>query len=66
MDNNNKNPLWMPKGSVRAVIGLCITIGFLGYTFMSGQVSPEVLTGIVGMVIGFYFGAKTGSEKPES
>ena len=62
---NNNNPLWMPKGSVRSILALGLAFGTLTYGFIFKQF-PQELIGIVGTIIGFYFGTRSGKEKPES
>ena len=53
-----ENPLWMPRGSVRALV----TIGIL-YTdyslLVNGYTLPDWLQIATGTVLGFYFGART-------
>ena len=65
MPENNKNPLWLPVGSVRAIIALTVVGAGVGMFIAKGNV-PEALVGIIGLVIGFYFGKKAGEEKPQS
>lgn len=56
-----KYPLGLPAGSIRAVIALLFVMTILLYGGESTKL-PEWLTGIVGTIIGFYFGDRT-SEK---
>ena len=46
---NAENPLYLPAGSVRAVLALGLTAAFV-----AGAVQLEVLA----LVLGFYFGQK--------
>ena len=48
---DNKNPLWMPSGSVRAIIALMVVAG---YIILNGTVDKD----LVMLVLGFYFGSK--------
>lgn len=50
-------PLWMPKGSVRALIALA-AIGSMCYMGISNATfeMPEFMMTTVGIIIGFYFG----------
>lgn len=55
------NPLGLPKGSIRAIIALLFVMTILISARDSASL-PEWLAGIVGTIIGFYFGDRT-SEK---
>lgn len=46
---DDKQPLWLPQGSVRAIIALGLVAAFV-----FGKIGPE----IIAAVIGFYFGSK--------
>lgn len=52
-------PLYLPKGSIRAILALSL-IGTLMYVVVVGYEVPDALLGLVGAVIGFYFGGKNG------
>jgi hypothetical protein len=52
-------PLGMPNGSIRALIALLFVIIILLY----GEQPQPWLMGIVGTIIGFYFGERMGKEK---
>jgi len=54
-------PLYLPKGSVRAVIALAFTVT-LCYLAMVGKIDSQRLIEIVMAIIGFYFGSKAGRE----
>jgi len=66
--------LGLPRGSVRAMVAFIILF-FLVYTILAGKTvpeQPEWIVGILGTVIGFYFGAamapaekKEEEKKPE-
>lgn len=49
---DNKSPLWLPAGSVRAILALALTAAFI---------FGRIESGIIGVVLGFYFGAKAMS-----
>jgi len=51
-----KQPLWMPQGSVRAILAIVLVGAFIALAFLGR--SLEAMTGIVGAVVGWYF-AKT-------
>ncbi len=61
----SKVPLGVPAGSVRSVLAMSIIFGSLGYLALSlvpksGIEFPQVMGGILGTVIGFYFGNRSG------
>jgi fumarate reductase subunit D len=51
---NKNQPLYMPKGSVRAIITLVLVFTF-SLLAAAGQVSTEALERILTLVVGFYF-----------
>ena len=50
-------PLWMPEGSVRAVLALLAVLGAVVATMM-GLEKSDVLIGLAGPVLGYYFGRR--------
>ncbi len=54
LDKNS--PLWLPPGSVRALIALIIVIG---YVAVNGTVDKELIM----LVLGFYFGSRLAGGK---
>jgi len=60
-EEEEKNPLWMPKGSVRAILALGI-VGSSIYGLLNGQLDPEQFLMISGAVVAFYFATKTTCE----
>lgn len=65
------NSLGLPQGSVRALLALLIML-LLTYSIFTGTTLPDLsgwLVGILGAVIGFYFGAakaRTTSPQPKA
>ncbi len=51
---NNKNPLNLPAGSIRAIIALMLTAAIIVAMFVN-VVVPDVVFGFLGAIIGFYF-----------
>jgi len=47
-------PLWMPKGSVRAILTLLI-VGTGVFLYATGGNVPDALSGLLGAVFVFYF-----------
>lgn len=54
---NQNEPLGMPKGSVRALIALSIVVFSMSF-FWTYNKFPSELTSLIGVVIGYYFGAR--------
>ncbi|RLG20947.1 hypothetical protein DRN72_04400 [Methanosarcinales archaeon] len=52
-----KGPLWMPEGSVRAILAMVVVVFSLITVLREGEI-PQSLLGILGMVMGFYFGVR--------
>lgn len=57
---NSSEPLWLPAGSVRAVLALFVTVVGFGYLVASGG---DVLP-LITLVLGFYFGTKDTRAAP--
>ena len=49
------HPLFLPKGSVRALVSLALAVSFWGLTF-TGRDVPGYLMGLLLTVVGYYFG----------
>lgn len=54
-----KDPLWLPEGSVRAIMALSAWGIFLGLIAWRGAV-PEELTALVGVLTVTYFQSRNG------
>jgi hypothetical protein len=70
-----KEPLGMPKGTVRAIITILVVFSYLifvGFSlfatvYMKATFEiPTYLTGILGVVIGYYFGSRGKEDKVEA
>lgn len=63
------SPLGLPEGSVRAILAYTL-VAFLGFYILAAILSlsefkpPDFLAGIVATVIGFYFGSRSGDDRP--
>jgi len=57
----NEEPLGLPKGSVRALIAIAITVSVVVAMFLGIEVPGEVF-GFTASIIGFYFGARAAEE----
>jgi len=53
-------PLGLPEGSVRALLALTIVGASVVYLFVNKSL-PTGLVGVLGAVIGFYFGQKVAA-----
>ena len=58
MELNENQPLFLPSGSVRALIALALVITMCVIAGVRSEIPNEIL-GIVGIIIGFYFGVRT-------
>ena len=56
---NTHPPLWMPKGSVRAILALIIVIGYV--LLLAVESWPDMPVEIVMAVLGFYFLERKGN-----
>lgn len=56
---NKDNPLYLPKGSVRAILALGL-VGSVIYSALLGEVS-QVIGALAAVVVGFYFKGREGS-----
>jgi hypothetical protein len=67
MNGNNLFPLWLPKGSVRALIALGVVASTI-LIAITQQSVPEVLGTLAGVVVTFYFKDRERAQekKPES
>lgn len=60
---NPSEPLWLPNGSVRAILALLVvvsTILFNGIRIIQGDVPDATTVGLAGMVLGYYFAKRDG------
>lgn len=56
------SPLFLPEGSVRAIIAIALTLTFCVMAY-EARVIPEFFIAILGIVIGFYFGKRSGEKE---
>lgn len=56
------NPLFLPEGSVRALIAISLTATFCVMVYEM-KVIPEFFIATLGIVIGFYFGKRSGEKE---
>lgn len=52
---NKSQPLWLPKGSVRGILALAFTFGFIVSVFTLPIEQAAVLGGMTGIVVKDYF-----------
>jgi hypothetical protein len=59
-----KQPLWLPEGSVRAVLALFVVgVGMAFLIARGGEQSIAAIVGFMGLALGYYLG-KTTDPKP--
>ena len=56
---DNKFPLWLPEGSVRAIIAIVLVCAAIVASFVDGTVADKFLWPAAMAAVGFYFGART-------
>jgi hypothetical protein len=54
-------PLGLPEGSIRALLALTVVGATVMYLFINKSV-PTELVGVLGAVVGFYFGSRKKKE----
>jgi len=57
MEEEVTKPLWMPRGSVRAMLALTAMGGSV-YAVLQGMALPGWMIAVVGTVVAFYFSAR--------
>jgi Na+/H+ antiporter NhaD/arsenite permease-like protein len=61
---NGREPLWLPRGSIRALMGLLLVLAFVVVVLRSSIViEAKDLNTIVTLVVGFYFIAKAAAQR---
>jgi len=66
MNNEGKYALWMPNGSIRAVLAITLTIAAVVAVFK--PIAAEALAaifGAAGTAWGLYFGTRAGESHPQ-
>ena len=61
-EEKKENPLWLPEGSIRAILAIAGFTGVVVCVVMGVEV-PEYLRTIVGMMVAFFFGGHTPIKK---
>jgi len=51
------NPLWMPKGSIRAIIALGVVLSAVGM-LAAGKLDADTFIMITAIITGYYFVSK--------
>ena len=60
-----KQPLWLPQGSVRALLAIfVVVVGTLFLLWKGGDQSIAAVIGFIGMALGYYLRGQVGT-KPE-
>jgi hypothetical protein len=62
---NSKTPLWMPNGSVRALLALLIVVPVFVISLKSGVVlTGDQVIGLTSLILTAYFVQKAAAAKP--
>lgn len=57
-----EEPLGLPKGSVRAIIAVGVTVAVVAASF-TNQSASEILSPIATLILGYYFGSRSEFNK---
>ena len=60
---NPKEPLWLPRGSVRAILALLL-VGVLCWLALTGKLEAAAFGAIVAGVVAYYFASKRDQPPP--
>jgi hypothetical protein len=60
---NPKAPLWLPYGSVRALLALML-VAVTCWGFATDRITGEAFMAVAASVVAFYFGTKAGTPNP--
>jgi hypothetical protein len=61
---NPRQPLWLPAGSIRAVLALFVVIVGLAFLIArGGEQSVAAVVGFMGLALGYYLGKQTSAAK---
>jgi len=55
--SEESNPLWMPKGSIRAIIALGVVLSAVGM-LATGKLDADTFIMITAVITGYYFVSK--------
>jgi len=59
---DKKFPLWLPEGSVRAIIALGLVAAAVMASFVVGTVADKFLWPAAMAAVGFYFGSRQAAK----
>lgn len=57
---NYTEPLYLPRGSVRAILALLITVATIISAALSGEIFKALLP-LTALIIGYYFGKRNNN-----
>lgn len=60
---NSKAPLWLPYGSIRALLALAL-VGVTCVMALTDRITGEAFLTLVSAVVAFYFGTKAAQAQP--
>lgn len=58
-----KQPLWLPRGSIRAILALAV-VGTALAMFLLNREVPESLAVLGGSIVGYYFASRGKGDGP--
>lgn len=58
---NPRQPLWLPPGSVRAILALMLVTATIALAFL-GLLDPGTMATLATAAVAFYFGQKVGEK----
>lgn len=59
---NHRQPLWMPRGSVRALLALML-VGTMCVLVITGRIDVAVFAGLAGVALNAYFETRRQSRQ---
>ena len=54
-ENKDQNPLWLPEGSIRAIVFFMVMLVFCYMTIVR-YIPVEAFIGVISVMVGYYFG----------
>lgn len=55
---DKRNPLFLPKGSVRSILALGFAVAFIASALAQGEIQPDLAV-LTATIVAFYFGTRS-------